>query len=535
MGVKNLSNNAAINDDHHGEEHVSWSRRVFLKHLGIAGGSSLLLGNLPMTAFSGSPLAMGLAGAQEERILVLIRLQGGNDGLNTVVPISDYSLYRSFRPSVFIPEQEALMLTPELGLHPSLQPLIQMKNQGALKLLNNVGYPNQNLSHFRSSDIWASASDAEVTWQTGWLGRYFEDRYPDFLIHPPTIPPAIQIGGAGDLIFNGTKDINYAVSVPTPELLEYIASTGGLYDASDVPDCLYGEQLSFLRTISNNSFGYADAIAKAYNKGSNTAQYSGNLGRQMSVVARLIKGQLGTRLYVVTLNGFDTHAGQLNAHAQLLQSLSSNIAAFFADLTSGGWDKKVLAFTFSEFGRRSAQNASQGTDHGAAAPSFVFGPSLEGFETLGGRPDLSDLDADGNLKMRLDFRSLYATLLDRWLCVDPSLVDIIMGRGFERMDLGFDCQTVALQGKPSKGLLRHEVRYEGNRQASVWMHLPMHGELKLELFNVMGQSHGVFYKAFAAAGEQWVPVPSHATRIPGYYVYRISFQGRMYSGKAKIV
>jgi len=535
MGSKNLSPNASLHDVHHGEEHKSWSRRVFLKHLGIAGGSSLLLGNLPLTAFSGSPLAMGLAGANEDRILVLIRLQGGNDGLNTVVPIHDYSLYRSRRPSVFVPENETLSLTEELGLHPALQSIFQMKDKGAFKLLNNLGYPNQNLSHFRSSDIWASASNAQEVWDSGWLGRYFEDRYPEFLLNPPAIPPAIQIGGAGDLIFNGTSEINYAVSVPTPELLEYIASTGGLYDASDVPDCLHGDQLSFLRTISNNSFGYADAISKAYNKGSNVGEYSGSLGRQLSGVAKLIKGQLGTRLYVVTLNGFDTHAGQLTLHAQLLQSLSDNIATFFDDLAAGGWDRKVLAFTFSEFGRRTAQNASQGTDHGAAAPSFLFGPALEGFEILGGLPDLGDLDSDGNLKISVDFRSLYATVLERWLCVDSQLVDLVMGRSFERLDLGFSCQALSLQSNLSRGILKHEARYDAVGQALVFVNLPVSGEVRLELFNAMGQSHGEFYRQFSIAGEHWIPIPRHITSILGYYVYRLGFQGRLYSGKIVIV
>ena len=519
-----------LKDLHH-EEHEYWSRRNFLKNLGLIGAGSMMLGRLPVSALMASPLTNSLHESLADRVLVLIRLQGGNDGLNTVIPLYDYGTYRNLRPNISIPETQVLRWSDTLGVHPALESLYPLWEEGGMKVLNNLGYPEQNLSHFRSSDIWATSSDSGVELDRGWLGRYFDEILPNFIEHPPSIPPAIQIGGSGDLLFAGVDDINYAVSVPSPEQLNAIAAQGQLYNVDEVPPCLYGSQLSYLRTITNNTFKYASVISNAYESGQNSSNYQGALGRQLSTIARLIKGNLGTKLYVVTLNGFDTHANQLNNHQRLLNDLATAVSSFYQDLASGGWADKVISFTFSEFGRRPNQNASQGTDHGAAAPILIFGPSLNSNGFMGPPPRLNQLDENGNLLHDLDFRSVYATVLEQWLCVDSSLTDSVIGNFMPRVDLGFDCTTTAQQAYTYQKVLSHEIRYQSDGSPILFIIPRSSAPVEVTLWNAMGQSLGPIGYFQGSHDLVQIPIPIHLTRIPGYYIYRILSEGRVYSGK----
>ena len=524
--------NASLQDHHHNKEHATWSRRGFLQTLGLAGGTSLMMGGLPLSVMGSSILSMGLGGVQNDRVLVLIRLKGGNDGLNTVIPLYDYSRYRNFRPGISIPENQVLSLDQNLGLHPAMSALMNMWNEGQMKIINNVGYPQQNLSHFGSSDIWATASNSNNILSTGFMGRIFDDKYPEYLINPPAIPPAIQIGGLGNLAFTGTDDVNYAVAVSTPDLLEYIAEKGSLYDPTDVPDCLYGSQLSYVRTIANNTFRYAKVISDAFKSADNQAQYQGAFGEQMAITARLIKGGLGTRLYMVTLDGFDTHANQPNAHAALLQALAVNVKAFYDDLRSAGYEEKVTAFSFSEFGRRPQQNASQGTDHGAAAPVFVFGPAVKTQGLLGGLPDLANLDADGNLRHAVDFRSVYASFLDDWLCLEDGITDIALGNNFDRLPLGFDCMPVSVFETKEVLAVRHQARYDRMGVASIWLDIPMDTVFSIQLYTALGQEIFKWPKTYYQRGEHLISLQSIQQEfMTGFYIYKFEIGNRVYSGK----
>ena len=328
-------------------------RRSFLFSLGAAGAGGLLLNKFPVSTFSPSPLTQALVEGDDERILVFIRLKGGNDGLNTVIPIHDYGTYQTARPNLSISRDEVVRFAPEVHLHPRLNPLRGLWDNGRMHVVNNVGYDAPSLSHFQSSDIWATASDSDDLELTGVLGSYLEETLPDFLTNPPDTPPAIQIGGSGNLLFNNSDDFNYALSTENPVQLENIVSSGRLYNVTDLPDCTYGEQLGYVRAVANTTFRYAGVLADAYSMGRNTVEYlDDSLGRQLAIVSRLIRGGLKTRLYVVELDGFDTHATQLADHANLMGSLASNTSAFFEDMEKGGHDDRVLAATFSEFGRR---------------------------------------------------------------------------------------------------------------------------------------------------------------------------------------
>lgn len=487
-------------DPHHQADHHRWSRRTFLRQLGIAGGMSMVLSKVPLFAGALSPLAHALAGTEGDRILVLIRLQGGNDGLNTIIPVFDYGAYQTYRPTLALPRQQLIRLTDEMSMAPGLQAVQRLWQGDQMRVVNNVGYMDQNLSHFRSSDIWAAAVDADEPADSGWLGRLLEQQYPDYLESPPPAPPAIQLGSAGNLTFTNSDDINLSLSVADPAQLYEIAQTGALYETANLPDCYYGEQMGYLRTIANATFRYAGIIADAFDRGVNSAEYPRGLGEQLALVARLIRGGLGTRFYLVTLDGFDTHANQTERHPALMRELAESVSAFYTDLTAGGLADRVLTMTNSEFGRRLEQNASGGTDHGAAAPLMMFGPGLNGSGLVGPLPDLRNLDDVGNLRQQVDFRQIYATVLEYWLCLNTNLVDQVLGHSFQRLpELGLDCSAVGTSA-PTTELLSLDVIPRAGSLAISYK-LPQPTNAQLVIYDLLGRPLRRLVDARQAAGE----------------------------------
>ncbi len=509
------------NEKAHQKDHLNWSRRSFVRNLGLVGGVSMFLGKTTLTAIANNPLSQALNGAESDRILVLIRLKGGNDGLNTIIPLFDYGAYQQLRPSIRVPENEVIQLNDAFGVPSYMSSLENLWNDGQMKVVNSVGYPDQNLSHFRSSEIWASASDADTVDLSGWLGRYMEEELPDFLTNPPKHPPAIQIGGTGNLVFNNSGMNNMGVVVNDPEQLTEIAQKGQLYDIQDVPDCYRGEQLSYLRTVANSTFRYAGIISDTFNNAQNQVEYQQNpLSNQLAVVARLIKGGLSTKLYMVSLDGFDTHAKQNETHPYLLHFLSEAVHDFFEDLKKFGDHSRVLGMTFSEFGRRIEQNASQGTDHGAAAPVMLFGGGLEEHGFIGDPPDLKDLDVIGNLKFDVDFRQIYATVLENWLCIDGQQVNQIMGDNFERLPgLGLKCSPMTAVNDcfSQKGPSLKIVRY--SEQFRITFELPKAEKIRLSLYDFSGKRILELKNGYFSAGKHQVDFyPSKTNIIPGQYI-----------------
>lgn len=524
----------------HQKDHQNWSRRGFLRNLGILGGTSLMLGKVPVTAIGASPLSIALNGAEGDRILVLIRLKGGNDGLNTIIPLYDYSTYANFRPDVRIPENQYTKLTDEFAIPNTLNAIHPMWEAGAMRVINSVGYPDQNLSHFRSTDIWTSGSDAEVIDDSGWIGRYFGELYPDYLTNPPTVPPAIQIGGFGSSVFNDANMVNIAVNVSDPQQLEEIAERGELYDINNLPACLYGEQLGYLRSVANSTFYYAETISEASNRAANTVEYPNYnpLATSLATVARLIKGNLGTKIYMVTLDGFDTHARQTDLHSTLMLYLSEAIDLFYTDLAAGGWADKVLSMTFSEFGRRVMQNASRGTDHGAAAPIMLFGEAVNGNGVQGKRPDLNDLDNAGNLKFQTDFREIYATILEQWLCIDANTVNQTLGRDYTRLDLGFACNTTTTNTSAFDGIsaFTHGIYPDGNGDYLIHFNLPTAARVKVDVVSVIGQPIATLVDQSMNGGQHQARFEVSNTRLPnGQYFYRIQTSNYKVSGAVQVM
>lgn len=514
----------------HQEHHNQWSRRGFMKTFGAATSASFLMGGLPVTATSYSPLAHALTNADNDRILVLIRLQGGNDSLNMIVPVFDYGTYAGYRPNIAIPENQVISLNDEVGMAPTMTALNNMWQDGQMKVAHTVGYPDQNLSHFRSTDIWSSASDANVVEESGWLGRYLNTCFPDFVTNPPDYPPAVMIGSAGNITYTNQDRVNMGFAVGDINTLQQLAETGQLYDPNIPDDCHYGSQLSFIRTIANTVVRYGEVISDAYDEGTNASNYAGQLGPQLALVARLIKGGLPTRLYLVTLNGFDTHANQNGQHPQLMQDLSEAVAAFYGDLAVGGHAERVLAMTFSEFSRRVQQNASNGTDHGGAQELLLFGPGLNGNGFVGDLPDMQNLNAANNVEHSIDFRQLYASVLENWLCIDSGLVDTILGQSFERLELGLDCAPVSVfDPQRPKEEIPIQIAYQSN-QVHISYELPRSERVQLHVVNMLGQVVETLVNDRQPAG------PHRATfhtqgRPAGMYVYSLQVGRQVYSRK----
>ncbi len=418
----------------HTADHAKWTRRDFLTAGLTTAGMGFLLGNTPIHAFAAHPAMAMLAGLETDRVLVLIQLNGGNDGLNTVIPIQD-DIYYQKRPVIGIKATDAFQLNADTALHPGMAGFESMWNEGKMRILRNVGYPSPNLSHFRATDIMVSGSDSNVIETNGWMGRFIDGQYPEYLGTSFPHPLAVQIGTNQSLLFQGPNG-GMSMNIANMKLFERLASSGKVYDETAVPNTLMGEELSYLRSLSNQSYRFAGVVHEASGRASNAVAYPSNnaLASNLAIVAKLIKGNLGARVYMVSLSGFDTHANQLTSHDTLMRRLTAAVTTFYADLAAGGMADKVAAMTFSEFGRRVNQNGSDGTDHGTSAPMFLFGDGIKGGFT-GEAPSLTDVDSTGNIKFETDYRQVYSTLMGDWFGVPGTVNEEVFGRAFGGLDL----------------------------------------------------------------------------------------------------
>ena len=527
LDIKNIASDTS--DNNHDKEHAAWNRRSFLQALGLTGEGSIMLGKIPVSASTQTPLSAALTTSDNDRVLIIIRLKGGNDGLNTVIPQYDYGTYESLRPTLKIPSANSFALSADFRMPNYMQDMQGLWNNGKMKIVHGVGYPNQNLSHFSSADIWSSAGNNGDNVQTGVFGRYFEGLYPDYLLNPPTIPPAIQIGSLSNLLFTG-EDAGYSFSVANPDQLETIAQNGTAYDVQNLPACTFGDQLGWIRSVVNTTYTYAGVIHDAYTNGANNASYNtSDIAKQMAICARLIKGNLGTKIYMVTVDGFDTHAEQPLKHQELMQDVTNAVTNFFQDLDSIGVGQNVLAMTISEFGRRPEENASSGTDHGAASTMMLFGEGLDGNGFIGTHPSLSGLDVDENLIPTTDFRSVYAAILEDWLCIDPTVVNASLLANYTRADIGAVCNgTVGTDDYVSNQFV-HKPIY---KQDSVFVDFTINNasHVTVELFNVLGKSLGMIYNERILSGNYQVNLnPSGIKYSIGQYFYQLNVNGQKYS------
>lgn len=517
----------------HADDHKMWSRRDFLSGLGALGASAFMLGATPVRAYGMSPLASELSRLDGDRILVLIQLKGGNDGLNTVIPFND-DVYYNLRPGISIPNSEAsaFSVSSDLGMHPSLAPLQSRFESGEMSIIQNVGYPQPSLSHFRSTDIWQSATDHDVTEGTGWIGRYLDVFSPDFIQQPPNRPLAVKIGSGSNLLLKG-PNANMGMQLFSNEFLQRLAD-GELYNQNNVPSTTYGGEMSFVRSITNNSFRYAEAVAEASQLGENDIDYPGGEGKlddNLATVARLIKGGLGARIYHVSLQGFDTHSSQLGIHGELLNTLAVNVDAFLQDLATTNPDTEVLTMTYSEFGRRAEQNGSSGTDHGEAAPLFLFGAGVNG-GLIGGAPNLQNIN-NGNVPHQIDFRSVYATILQDWFGFSSFAVSTALF-GFNYRKLGFitDPSPVDVEPTEQPAAFTLDQNYPNpfNPSTKIRFSLQQSSHVRLDVFDVQGKKVQSLIDGQMRAGAH--ETNFDAGRLPsGTYLYRLQTSAGVQSKK----
>jgi len=421
-------------------------RRKFLRRAGVA--TIPLLTGVPGIHAAGSSFLTSLLPPDSNRVLVLIQLNGGNDGLNTLIPVDQLGSLQTVRPHVYQQPSTLLPLTTSLSLHSKMTGMQQLFTEGKMSIVQSAGYPNQNRSHFRSTDIWSTGSDATTELQTGWIARHLE---VEFTGYPETFPsaslphpPAISMGNTANATCQGMIT-NMSQTVQDPTNLTYLAPGGN----TPIPDDSYGDELDFLRTAIEQTNAYGTVIRDAALAGQTTAAYPNNdLRQQLQNVVRLISGGLQTQVYVVQHNGFDTHSGQVSGtdtsegyHANLLEALSGSIVAFQNDLEAAGLADRVLGMTFSEFGRKIISNGSYGTDHGTAAPMFLFGNCVSG-TILGDNPTIApDVDQDAGVPMQYDFRDVYGSVLTDWFGVAEADVRTLLYPGFVYLPVANGCAS----------------------------------------------------------------------------------------------
>lgn len=435
------------------------NRRKFLRNSALF-TTPIMLTGIPVFAGEGvlHPFlqALSTSAANCGKVLVIIQMNGGNDGLNMVIPLDQYTKLAAARPAVILPQASlaATTLNTTTALHPAMTGLKNMYSNGKVNIVQGVSYPNPNFSHFFAQNIWFSGTTNPSN-TTGWIGRQLETTFPTFPAGYPNStnpdPMSIQIGGSLPLSLLGT-DVNFGYNAPNPASLITVATN--VPEAAPISD--HGTELTFLRQMSSQSNVYAGRITAAYNAQVNLFTYpTGNaLANQLKVVARLIGGGLSTPVYIVnqTDAGYDTHENQVvdsdhttGAHAINLGKLSAAIAAFQSDITLMGKSNKVTGMTFSEFGRRVISNASSGTDHGTGAPVIFFGDEVNS-GVIGSSPIIPTV-SNGNTQvpMQYDFRQLYASVMQSWMCMTPAETQTILNGTYNTIPI-FRGTTVPITG-----------------------------------------------------------------------------------------
>jgi uncharacterized protein (DUF1501 family) len=432
------------------------TRREFLRTSVLGGALSWTVPAFLANTFSAlqaeaADSATQIATGRDSSILVILQMAGGNDGLNTVVPYSNDHYHRA-RPRLGLAEKRILKINDDIGLHESLVGFKDLYDAGELSIIQGVGYPNPNRSHFRSTEIWQTAADAEKIESSGWLGRYFDNTCSGC---EPTV--AVNIGRQMPQAFQAKHPVG--VSLESPQSYRFMSrekgksgemteesyrklnepdaemaeNAGGTIDAIHGSVQSSGSALDFLERTALDAQVSSDKIRTIASRVENQATYpASQLGNSLKLVAKLIGGGLATRVFYVSQGGYDTHTNQIGTHERLLNELGDSVKAFVTDLKAQGNLSRVLVLTFSEFGRRVAENASSGTDHGAAAPMFIIGNKVKA-GLLGKYPSLGPSDLfQGDLKYNLDFRAVYAGVLENWLKTKSAP---ILGRQFTPLQI----------------------------------------------------------------------------------------------------
>ncbi|MCC6461951.1 MAG: DUF1501 domain-containing protein [Saprospiraceae bacterium] len=406
-----------------------------------------------------------MAGCEEveDRVMILIQLHGGNDGVNTVIPIAEYDEYAKLRPIIKVPDtgperliklDTGLPSADQVGLHPVMTGFKNLYDRGWLNIVQAVGYENLNQSHFKSTDLWLSGGDGtpdKFNIRSGWMGRALNAMYPDVKGEPiPDMlyPLGIQIGDPyPSLGFHTETEHQNSINLfgQDPDGFYSLVQTIGGAPLLNIPDSDYGDELAYIIGVEKSVDKYSQYITQAFMAGSNSISTYPDTGLadQLKTIARLVKGGCKTKMYLCSMGGFDTHGSQIppegditkGRHADLLRSLSESLTTFYDDLEGMGLADKIVTCTFSEFGRCARENGSAGTDHGTLAPMFVIGKALSG-GVHGTNVDLKNLANDNQLQgQQFDYRQVFTTLLQDWLGANNYVLEQTMFEGYTKMPI----------------------------------------------------------------------------------------------------
>ena len=528
------------------------NRRKFIKRALPVATVPFLINGLSIKAFGkGSVFEQLLRSADSnDNVLVIIQLVGGNDGLNTVIPLDQYSALSTARANILIPENLVLPLTGSTvtGLHPSMPEMQGLFDNGLMSIVQGVSYPNPNFSHFEATDIWLTASNAATPPPTGWVGRYLDQEYPGYPTgYPNTTDPdplALQIGSTVSTALQGPS-ISMGIAITSPTSF-YQLTTGTFPQTPNTPA---GHELNFIRETSVQTNAYATVIKNAAAAQANlSTKYptagTNDLADELKIVAQLIGGGLQTKVYLVSLGSFDTHSSQVSAtggnetgtHADLLAKLSVAIDAFQDDITLMGKQDKVLGMTFSEFGRRIISNGSQGTDHGVAEPVFLFGSKVNA-GLVGTNPVIpANATVNDNIAMQQDFRSVYSSVLKQWFCVSDAALSATMLEGsFPLINLvQSSCSTSTGINQPSASteVLRN---YPNPANSSTIIEFQTTGgHIQLKLYDEIGKEVGVLVEGNYAAGTYQVELDTHSM-AKGIYFYTMLQGSQKFTNKMLVM
>ncbi|WP_235297934.1 DUF1501 domain-containing protein [Portibacter marinus] len=516
-------------------------RRSFIKYSSLL-STPLLVGGIPISSIARSARSAGI-GEESDRVLVLVQLNGGNDGLATIFPMNSYDALANVRSNIIVPEGDLLDFESTLKWHPSLSGFKSLYENAQMNIIQNVGYPQQNRSHFRSTDIWNTGSSFDEFKQTGWLGRYLDAQYPSYPSEYPNLefedPFALTIGNVVSETCQGLAG-NFSMALADPNNISQLATPVN----NELASGCGADQLGFLVNAIEKSNEYGDRIREAYELGNNSsALYNDDdrLNVQLKTVARLISGGLKSKVYVVNIGGFDTHANQteigdplVGQHADLLTSLGSAIAAFQDDLKQLGVGERVLGLTYSEFGRRIRSNASYGTDHGDAAPLFVFGQCVNA-GVIGSDPVITK-EVDGNkaVDMETDFRDIYGSVLIDWFEASEEEVKDLLHDDFKYIPIAANCNAPTAVSDQVADKIRLKVYPNPAKEQTMVEFQVESSYQRISLLNSMGQEIRVISNRRFETATHQIPVDLRSL-VPGqYYVQMIGRQGQSVRKLVKI-
>lgn len=540
-------------------------RRAFIRNVTYGSAAGLTLGGIPLNLLAANRELKRAAGAStNDKVLVFIQLHGGNDGLNTLIPVSQYNEYYDLRPNIaikptgtrsYIEVDDTVDEAARVGLHPDMLPFYEMYQEGKVAIVQNVGYPDMNLSHFRGRDVVFMGTDesGEDDYHSGWMGRYLDNVYPGYPDAYPSVdmpdPIGIELSGTLSLAFHRENGIPIGLNIGSPDQFYQLISSVGVDPPIAFPGSHAGDELKYIMEFEKKSNEYAGRLRDVYDNASESSvEYrhgypyaspgaANNLASQLKLVARLLAGGVKTKIFLCRIGGFDTHGEQvdrydpsLGLHAELLYKMSTAIQDFYKDLESRGIDERVLSLTFTEFGRRAYSNDSYGTDHGTATPVFVFGTQLNS-GIFGVNPGLRPEDLHrGNLVYNIDYRQIYTSVIQDWFEGDN---EALIKTGFSDW-INTRLPIVATTGTPSYTPGRnptslHLFPNPVHDQLQVQFNLPARGSATIQVLDSAGR------KVRSSKYDGKFGTNTHSMELSGLdagmYILRMQYKGKNYSNR----